>query len=123
MAHSRHEFSNGRVAAVTLSDFACTAGEIRFTIHMAREEGGGKISQCIPVSLLEETIGFDAIYGKAGSGRDFNESLLITKSGSDDEYTITMPVIAKDEPVIVMPTADYLAFARKALGEAASDSA
>ena len=113
MAHSIFEAGNGRTAVLT--DFLCSAGEITFAIRMAKEEGGGKISQCIPVSLLEETIGFDGIYGKAGSGRDFNESLLITKSGVRDEYTITMPVISKDEPVIVIPTEDYLAFARKAL--------
>ena len=118
MAHSRHESDNGRTAILT--DFLCSAGEITFAIRMAKAEGGGKISQCIPVSLLEETIGFDGVYGKAGSGRVHNESLLITKSGVRDEYTITMPVISRDEPVMVMKTADYLAFARHALDELAA---
>ena len=114
MAYSKFEAGNGRTAVLT--DFACPKGEMSLSVRMSGAEGGGGIRRSVPVSLLEDTIGFGEAYGRVRIGSLGEESLMIVKSGSDDEYAILFPVIAKDEPALVMKTADYLAFVREALG-------
>ena len=109
MAHSEFRADSGRVAVLT--DFALPSrDEFSFCVDM----DGGRVQTRVPVSLLEETLEFGEFYGCARVGSVGDESILITKSGSDDEYTVSFPAVSK-EAAVVIGTGDYVEFVRRAL--------
>ena len=115
MAYSEFKAGGGRTLA--LSDFAMSSSdEMSLYVKMGKDEGGGELHVRIPISLLRETLEFGDVYGcgcvRVGSVGD--EKILITKSGSDDEYSIAFPIVSKDA-AIVIGTDDYVEFVRRAL--------